>query len=185
MTASARKEKPIRGFIKVPHDRSDSWLPLLRELYQFESVKIAGPASERRRIDEVIWSIEDVCEATPIVAENIEQFGNLLAYLEEERQLMKFPAHEGNPDRYITRVGELVRIVGHTYEYWWRGRPAVTAVRWQIEDKMIPRRSIPAMDFRDIVVRKLEQWVPSGHGLNLRNAAKMVCEAVAKSIAKD
>ena len=98
---------------------------------------------------------------------------------------MEFPEDDDSPARYITRTGELVRTLGHTYEYWHRGRPGVTATRWLVEDKKIPERTISAEEFRERVLAKLEEWVPDGPGMNLRTAAWEVCTAVAETLARE
>ena len=53
---------------------------------------------------------------------------------------MVVKATENRPAKHITRVAEIVRILGHTYEYWHKGRPSVSATRWLIEDKQVPAR---------------------------------------------
>lgn len=177
-------EVPLTGHVEIPNEHAPVWLPLLRDLYRFESSRIAGPGSEHRGLEESVWDRQEVIDAVPLAAGNPEQFDALREYLLRKRQAMAFPAADGNPERYITRVGELVRSLGHTYEYWHRGRPGVTATRWLVEDKMIPERTIPVTEFRDRVVGDLERYRPGGPGLNLRKAAEEVCEAVAKSIAE-
>ena len=175
-------EQVTRGYVKIPRERSSSWLPMLKSLYKFESDRVSGPGSERRFLDGVIWSREEAMERIALARQFPDDFDTLLSFLLEERQAMEFPG-EGD-SRYITRVGELVRRLGHTYEFWYRGRPTVAATRWLVENKSIPCRDIPSMDFRDEVVAKLDKWCPGGPGHNLRQAAKEVCEAVAKAIAK-
>ena len=159
---------PIIGHVRIPSENASTWLPLLRELYRFEAGRISGPGSERRGLDETIWTRDLVFESIPIAASAPEQFDALIEFLLEGRQAMEFPATEGSPTRYITRTGELVRTLGHTYEFWHRGRPGVTATRWLVEDKKIPERTIPAEDFRNEVLSKLEEWVPGGPGMNLK-----------------
>ena len=109
----------------------------------------------------------------------------MINWLVDERQMMRIPGDETAPERYISRVGEIVRIIGHGYEYWYRGRPGTNATRWLIEDKKIPERIISSTDFRDKISERVTEILPGNKGLNLRIAAKEVCEAVAKKIADD
>ena len=184
MPGEEEVDVPIIGHVRIPSKNASTWLPLLRELYRFEAGRISGPGSERRGLDETIWTREMVFESIPTAASAPEQFDALIEFLLEGRQAMEFPATGGYPTRYITRTGELVRTLGHTYEFWHRGRPGVTATRWLVEDKKIPERTIPAEDFRNEVLSKLEEWVPGGPGMNLKKAAWEVCTAVAETIAQ-
>jgi len=76
------------------------------------------------------------------------ELDSLLKELVKKRQALRIEFGEGLPPKFITRVGETVRLLGHTYEYWWRGRSGVDAVRWLVEGKRVPRQILTAEDFR-------------------------------------
>ena len=57
MVISETKKK--LGFVKIPINNATTWLPLLKQLYQFESGKISGPGSQKRDINEAIWTLEE------------------------------------------------------------------------------------------------------------------------------
>ena len=101
-------------------------------------------------------------------------FDELLQYLSENRQIMVVPENSEGDSRYLTRVAEIVRTVGHTYEYWSKGRSVISATRWLIEDKKVPGLVIPAKHFVNAVVNKCEECIPGGPGTNLRTAAAEV-----------
>ena len=149
-------EVPIIGHVEVPSEHASVWLPLLRDLYRFEAGRVSGPGSEHKGLDKTIWTRNQALDSIPTAASNPEQFDALLGFLLQGRQAMEFPEDDDSPARYITRTGELVRTLGHTYEYWHRGRPGVTATRWLVEDKKIPERTISAEEFRERVLAKLE-----------------------------
>ena len=176
----------IEGLVKIPRERTETWLPLLRDLYRFESSRVAGPGSNELDIGSVIWSLEEAREALDLNQEGLDNLEDLVSFLDEKRQVMRFPESQNRPDKFLTRIADTVRNLGHTYEYWHRGRAGVTATRWLVENKQIPRRTIPFTDFRDEIVSKLEEWLPE-HPRNLNHliAAREVCEAVAKSLAKE
>jgi len=131
-------EPPVEGFVRIPSNRAESWLPLLRELYRFESSRVSGPGSDNSDLEEVIWSQEEASEALDLNHGEAESLAELISFLDEGRQIMLFPETEQRPARYLTRIADTVRNLGHTYEYWHRGRSGVTATRWLVEDKKIP-----------------------------------------------
>ncbi|MBR49824.1 MAG: hypothetical protein CL734_06395 [Chloroflexi bacterium] len=184
MLESPDEELDFSGHVEIPRENASIWLPILRDLYRFESGRISGPGSEHRKLEDCIWTKEQALEAIPTASINANAFEYLIEYLLKNRQIMKFPKTNEVPTRYITRTGELVRTLGQTYEYWHRGRPGVTATRWLIEDKKIPERIIPAEEFRDQIVSKIEEWIPGPPGTNVKQAAWEVCSAVSKSLSK-
>lgn len=173
-----------KGFVRIP-DHKLEWLPLLRDLYRFEETLVSGPGSHKRRFSDVIWTKKAAISSLNLDEIQITDFEQLLEYLAKERQLMVVPLQNSDETKYLTRVAELVRTVGHTYEYWSKGRPAVSATRWLIEDKKVPNLVIPAEVFIQSIIAKCEKLIPGGAGTHLRNAAEEVCIAVAKSINKD
>ena len=172
------------GFVRIP-DQKPQWLPLLRDLYRFEETLVSGPGSHKRRFSDVIWTKKAVISSLRLDEIQAADFEQLLDYLAKKRQLMVVPIQKSGETKYLTRVAELVRTVGHTYEYWSKGRPGVSATRWLIEDKKVPNLVIPCKVFIHSITSKCEQLIPGDAGYNLRRAAEEVCIAVAKSINKD
>ena len=171
----------MEGFVRIPPNKPQ-WLPLLRDLYRFEEPKVSGPGSQKRRFSDVIWDKESAINQMQLTESDIQEFDDLLNYLASNRQLMVVPEFDEAPKRYLTRVAELVRTVGHTYEYWNKGRSAVSATRWLIEDKKVPQLVIPAKTFVKSIVSKCEELIQGDPGYNLRTAAEEVAIAIAKSI---
>ena len=165
MVISDKKNKI--GFVKVPRNNATTWLPLLKQLYQFESGKISGPGSQKRDINDSIWTLEEFYHSVTLSENQKENFVRMINWLVDERQMMRIPGDETAPERYISRVGEIVRIIGHGYEYWHRGRPGINATRWLIEDKKIPERIISSTDFRDKILERVTEILPGNKGLNL------------------
>ncbi len=172
----------IRGFIRLPEERLEAWLPLLKKIYEFESGRVAGPGSSRRDIREVLWSFDELVESHALSREERATLEDLIGYLQRHRQLMRIPGHDGGPERFVTRVAETVRLLGHTYEYWYRGRPGIEAVRWLVEYKEIPGYTIPAPEFLErlleTVTGKLGEEMPP----NLPTAIRLAVEGVATSL---
>ena len=173
------------GYVKVPRNNATTWLPLLKQLYQFESGKISGPGSQKRDINDSIWALEEFYQSVTLSENQKENFLRMIDWLVGERQMMRIPGDEEDSEKYISRVGEIVRIIGHGYEYWHRGRPGINATRWLIEDKKIPERVISSIEFRDKILEKVTEILPGNKGFNLKIATKEVCEAVAKKIADE
>jgi hypothetical protein len=120
---------------------------LALQLFEFEASKVAGPGSSRRKLTDVMWTVSEVKDAIRFNDEEERAFNRLLRHLLKENQLMRIPGAVSREDSYITRTAETLRIIGHTYEYWNRGRPGVDAVRWEIVPKVIPVRNIEPEDF--------------------------------------
>ena len=56
MVISDKKNKI--GFVKVPRNNATTWLPLLKQLYQFESEDF-GTRKSKRDINDSIWTLEE------------------------------------------------------------------------------------------------------------------------------
>ena len=116
-------------------------------LHKFESTKVSGPGTSRRKITDILWTKKDAINIMSVSEEEIDIFESLLLSLEKQNHLMKIPECLDGKDGYVTRTAETLRIIGHTYEYWHRGRPGIDAIRWEIVPKKIPRRDISPLDF--------------------------------------
>lgn len=125
---------------------------LALQLFEFEALKVAGPGSSRRKLTDVMWTVSGVKEALRFNDEEERVFYRLLRHMIKNNQLMQIPGAVNKEDAYISRTAETLRIIGHTYEYWNRGRPGVDAVRWEILPKVIPVRNIAPDDFIQQVI---------------------------------
>ena len=86
-----------------------------------------------------------------------------------------------NEDKYVSRVAETVRLLGHNYEYWTRGRQGIDSIRWLIEEKKIPDRKIPAQEFIDQLNSAVFSEIQLNNStINLRNAIKIVIQGIAE-----
>ena len=111
------------------------------------SSRVAGPGSSRRKITDVLWKLDDAIKYMSLDDAETHTFHELIASLRNQNHLLIVPGSLDDEDGYITRTAETLRIIGHPYEYWHKGRPGVDAIRWEIVPKQIPRRNIlPADD---------------------------------------
>ena len=175
------------GSIQLPTDKAD-WIPLLKKIYEFESERVAGPGSYRRDIRQGLWTEDELLLEMSIPVSERKSFKALLGFMVKRRQVMQIQDDGNRPDRYryITRVAETVRLLGHTYEYWYRGRPGVGAVRWLVEDKSVPSRTIPASRLISLLQQEIEQNIGSGdRTANLRKAVELVVRGVAQEHSSD
>src|SRR3990172_13106885 len=100
-------------------DKKTDWEQLKR-LYEFESSRVSGPGSYRRDISSVLWTVDQLQRSLSLSSEELKYFEKLIPYLIEKREIMRVPMPDGK-DKYVTRVAETVRLLGHNYEYWFRG----------------------------------------------------------------
>jgi hypothetical protein len=155
------------------------WIQLLRSIYEFESIRVAGPGSYKRDISDCLWTTNDLFAANPGLEQSKAQIEELLKYLEKNRQIM-IVRREGVP-HHITRVAEIVRLLGHTYEYWHQGRPCVTATRWLIDDKRFPRKEVSVNKAKEHLIKMVERDIgTSDEFSNLRLSIQKVVDATAK-----
>lgn len=175
-------DKPL-GYVQLPGNKIAKWVPLLKRLYEFEAARVEGPGSSHRDIQDVLWTQELATKALALSSHDASEFSELLIHLEKRHQIMRIPEFEGKPERFITRVAETIRLLGHSYEYWFRGRPGIDAVRWIVEEKRVPRFDVPAHSFLEQVTRTILEQVADEHlKSNLENAARLVIQGVAKRL---
>lgn len=176
------------GAVVVPREKLDTWLPLLSRLYQFESTRVAGSGSAGRDIRQVLWEEQELKVALEISSGSSDEgnLAELLAFLLKGRQAMRVDYGQERPPRYVSRVAETVRLLGHTYEYWWRGRPGVDAVRWLVEPKRVPRRDIPVDEFATRLEAAVVTNVSNGAERSvLAPAISAALQAVGAGVAPD
>jgi hypothetical protein len=171
------------GSLRLDRSQFD-WIPLLRQIYEFESTRLSRPGSWHLDIKDCLWSFEELTRSLGMQDEkDIERYKQLVSWMVKNRHAMKVPG-DGASDRYITRVAETVRLLGHTVEYWHRGRPGVEAVRWLVEFKKVPKRELTAERFVSDFMAGIDELVPARWKANLRSAAAEVVPKVAEAIAE-
>lgn len=136
-------------------------LPILKAIYEHESSKLDGPGSYSRDIQDVLWSINDLMASGVVPEGDRDKVELMLRELSEQNQVKAFPNPDGET-RYVTRVAETVRLLGHNYEYWHQGRPGIGAVRWLVESKTVPRRDIDVNTFKEGLCAAIREGLGSG-----------------------
>lgn len=153
----------------------------LKRLYEFESSRVSGPATCRRDINDVLWSVNDLQTSLSLSSEELKKYTNIIEFLFKKNQILKIPMEDET--RYITRMAEIVRLLGHNYEYWFRGRQSIDSIRWLVEEKTIPSRDIPAEEFMKRLLDSVNSKIADEKSkINLRNAIKMVMIGMAKCL---
>ena len=148
-------QKPIR----YP---DSSCAEMALRLHRFEATKVAGPGSSKRKITDVLWTLEEAIGILALSEEEQVIFNRLVDSLQQQNHLLKITEACDGEDGYISRTAETLRIIGHTYEYWPRGRPGVDAIRWEVVPKQIPRRDIDPEKF----IQKLTQSISEKTGID-------------------
>jgi hypothetical protein len=159
-------------------DRKLEWTNL-KKLYEFESSRVSGPGSYRRDINDVLWTMDQLRSSLSLQTKDLKDFERMVSHMIERREMMKVPMPDGK-DKHITRVAETVRLLGHNYEYWFRGRQGIDSVRWLIEDKKVPFRRIAAEPFIEELLRVVASEIGNSNStFNLRKAIEIVIKGVA------
>lgn len=162
--------------------RSEESANLAVRLYRFESSRVAGPGSSRRGINDVLWTRQEAVDSLGLDDEGTELLDSLLDSFLEQRHLMVVPEWKDGDDGHITRTAETLRLLGHSYEYWQRGRPGIDATRWEVVPKYIPRRFITPDDF----VNQLIDGLEDGLGTTVRETSLgQACEEVVAGVASE
>ena len=110
---------------------------ILLQIHKHEESLLAGPGSNKKDIQHVLWCLNDVM---PLMPEGVDEPSvlNVINTMIGRNEIMVVPSGENDPLRYITRTAETIRLLGHTYEYWHQGRPGIDALRWIPERKKYP-----------------------------------------------
>jgi superfamily II DNA/RNA helicase len=131
-----------QGVLRLAEDEIED-IELLRAIYELESVRASGPRSYATTLDDVAWTPQEVLRRADIEAE-AKELESFVSELVDHDQAMRIPID--GTTRYVTRVAETIRLIGHGYEYWERSRPGFEAVRWLVERKTIPDRTVDPDD---------------------------------------
>jgi len=177
---------PLRsetGSIRLPAERF-AWIPILHRIYGFESSRVSGPGSWKKDIRDVLWTLDELTSTLGLAEERqTKQYQAVIDWLVKSRHAMRIRHPDGRV-LHITRVAEIVRLLGHAPEYWHRGRPGVDAVRWLVEYKRVPRRDIPPDDFATELKNRIVEHLKPEWKSNIKSAVDKVLPKVAASIAE-
>jgi hypothetical protein len=157
------------------------WIPLLKALYEFEASRLSGSGSWHRDINEIVWSLETLGASPGFTGTSIGELQRLVDWLVQDRMAMRID-RESQGVVYVTRVAELVRLLGHVPEYWPSGRPGTDAIRWQVEYKTVPQRHIPPNEFEASLLETIQADAKAEWQENLTRASKLVVRKVAEVI---
>lgn len=156
-------------------------------LHKFESARVAGSGSSRTSIDDVLWRRGEFIEDVGLEPDEIQTFDALLETLQRHNRLMIMPGAPEGESRFLSRTAETVRLLGHTYEYWHRGRPSIDATRWEVVEKVIPDRKFTSKQFVTTVHAALNDALGhrAEHVPMLFKAVEEVVSGVSQHLAGD
>ncbi len=175
-------QNDLRGSI-IFEPEDFKFIPILKCIYELESSRVSGPASSLRKFSDAIWTKDELEIYIHRKSLEITLVDELIEKLIKSRQIIKIRSDDDHPNRFLSRLGETIRLLGHTYEYWHRGWPTIKASRWVIEDKLVPQHSIPVKVFITRLQDKVKSDLGDGQDTeNLRTSIALVIEAVAKYI---
>jgi superfamily II DNA or RNA helicase len=152
-------------------------------IYRFESKKVSGPGSNKRDINQILWTKKEIIDSLRLNQFDILKLEKLLNSLKQQNYLMIVPKWKNGQDGFVTKTAETIRLLGHTYEYWNRGRPGIDATRWEIVPKYIPLRNISVKNFIERLIHSLENKGIDTKESKLAQSCKEVIEGVAGKIA--
>ena len=175
------RKKADSGSIRLPRHRF-AWIEILRRIYEFESSRLSGPGSWKKDIRAALWSFEELASVLGLDLRVQDDYRTVLDWLVQTRHAMRVEAP--NKSLFITRVAEIVRLLGHTPEYWHRGRPGIDAVRWLVDNKRVPRREISFADFGAQLNKVIDDSAKSEWRANLKVAVGSVLPKVAAVVAE-
>lgn len=171
---------PASGHLTIDQSRIATWVPRLTDLYQFESARVSGSGSSRLDIRTALWTREELQAALRLAPKESGDLNDLIDFMVDRHQMLRIPPADDQPERFLSRVAETVRLLGHTYEYWMKGRPGIDAVRWIVEPKLVPERNIPPSE---MIARLTDDLRSENDGSaqapNLDTAIQHVIEKVA------
>ena len=161
-------------------DDNLGYLDLLFALYQYESRLVSGPGSYRKDIKETLWTVKSFLDIPTNRDVSEKDLMTLLRRMEKSNELMIVPDEETGESKYTTRVAETIRTLGHTYEYWYKGRPGVDALRWVVEKREVPGRTIPAEEFILRIKDGIMDIIESNNHRNISNAIDSVVKGISR-----
>ena len=115
---------PDDSFLRFENESDrERYLPILIEVYAYESTKVSGSSGGVRKFSDCIWTREEILgEILPKLShlKRIEvetRLDELIALMADpvKRHMIKFKKQEVN--YHLTRVGEMIRTVSCLHEY--------------------------------------------------------------------
>jgi len=126
-------------------------------VFKWESLRVGGAGSNLRDINDVLWTREEMIRELGLSGSEVMLFDQFISSMRNQSQIMEIRDWKEGASGYLTRTAETVRLLGHTYEYWWRGRPGIQATRWEVVPKLIPRRGLTSTELLEGLLRELEE----------------------------
>ena len=112
------------------HEDREKFLPILIEVYNYESTKVSGSTGGARRFSDCIWAEQEMFEAIKTKVDQPEDDVErklseliLLMSSKKKRHMMRFKKKDGKY-YHLTRLAELVRTTSSLHEY--SNRDAIT-----------------------------------------------------------
>ena len=158
--------------------RSREEARLLLDVHRYEATKVAGPGSSRKDIRDVLWTLDEVIDSLGLDEKGASSLTSLVDYMRASNEVMTVPDFRDGDAGHVSRMAETIRLLGHTYEYWHRGRPGADAVRWLPVAKDIPDRNITNEELVGRLDSDLSVFYSGPHGEDLRTAVHEVVEGI-------
>jgi hypothetical protein len=106
-------------------DVRERLMPLLYQIYRFESRKVAGPHGGSRTLDHCLWSKAEILPHLPLalgqtITDLEVQLDELITYLSKNgsRHMLRFESSKRDGEMvHLTRVAELIRTTGNLHEF--------------------------------------------------------------------
>jgi hypothetical protein len=160
------------------------WIPRLLDVYRFEAQRLSGPSSHRKDIRQVMWRVSDLASWAKLDKAQIAQLEQLVDEMVIRHQALKIPGERSEPPSFLTRVAESVRLLGHTHEYWYRGRSGVEAIQWLVQPKLVPAQNIPAPEFIDKLTAEVNPHLATeDERHNVPVAIRLVVQGIGEELA--
>jgi hypothetical protein len=160
------------------------WIPTLLAVYRFEAQRLSGPSSHRKDIRQVMWRVSDLASWSKLDNAQVAQVEQLVDEMVIRHQALKISGMQSESPYFLTRVAESVRLLGHTHEYWYRGRSGVEAIQWLVQPKLVPVHSIPAPEFIDKLIAELNPHLATEDDRhNVPVAIRLVVQGIGEELA--
>ena len=140
---------PDDSFIRFEnHEEREKFLPILIEIYNYESTKVSGSTGGARRFSDCIWTKQEMFDAIKTKIDEPEddlerKLDELILLMSDKktRHMMRFKKQD-EQYYHLTRLAELVRTTSSLHEYSNRdattfdenGQPQITQKKFPIVD---------------------------------------------------
>ncbi len=167
---------PHDNFLRFEGDAISRDLPILEQIYHFESSRISGSHGGGRRHTVLRWEkqqmLDYLCDKFPEQHDQIDGIlDDLINHMVDEKHMMRYTS--GAATYHSTRVGELVRNITCLHEFQQResgqeddeivGKrySIMDGIRWEPRLRYGPARNIPA----SLIVENLRNQFSADHEL--------------------